>query len=111
MKCEHCGAEQASGRVCETCGRMLTRIMVPEGPGAGERRQKFRPDVLKCTACGSEQASGHFCDKCGLELDFYRVEDDELVIGGRCRQCGKWSKDRICPNCGIMIANYVSGEE
>ncbi len=107
MKCEHCGADQASGRVCESCGRMMTRIIVAEKTEPGEGGQKARPDVLKCAACGSQQASGHFCDKCGLELDFYRVEDDEVVGGGRCRQCGKWSKDRICPNCGVLIPNYV----
>ena len=90
---------------------MMTRVRldVPtDGPSAGT---KALPAVLKCSACGNQQESGHFCDSCGLELDFYRVEEQEILWGGRCRQCGDWSKDRLCPNCGVPVPNFETGEE
>jgi len=111
MKCEHCGAEQEGGRFCEKCGRMMTRVRLETPEDVPDSGVRVHPDVMKCSACGNEQSEGHFCNKCGLELDFYRVEDEAVEVGGRCRQCGDWSKEPICRNCGIPIPNFNSGEE
>ncbi|HUU02898.1 MAG TPA: hypothetical protein VM425_15800 [Myxococcota bacterium] len=111
MRCEHCGAEQAAGKFCDSCGRMLTRVLVETESEKAAAPDGFDTGLLKCSHCGSQQAGGHFCDKCGLELDIFRVEGDDVVSGGRCHQCGHWSKTRLCPNCGIPIRDFVAPEE
>lgn len=111
MRCEHCGAEQSSGKFCDNCGRMLTRVRVEDAAEQATATGSQAAGMLKCSHCGNQQAGGHFCDKCGLELDAFRVGDEEVTIGGRCHQCGHWSKTRLCPNCGIPISNFVGPEE
>jgi rRNA maturation endonuclease Nob1 len=111
MRCEHCGAEQANGKFCDNCGRMLTRVIVEETAEEAAAAKITASGPLKCSHCGTQQSGGHFCDNCGLELDIFRVEEEQAVGGGRCHQCGHWSKVRLCPNCGIPIRNFVGQEE
>jgi hypothetical protein len=110
MRCEHCGAEQSTGKFCDRCGRMLTRVRVETPVAEPTAGRKVRPQILKCS-CGHQQSEGHFCDSCGLELNFFRVEEAQEAIGGRCRQCGTWSSaSPICPNCGIPIPDFKAEE-
>ncbi len=96
MRCEHCGHEQQSGRICESCGLMLPRATERSAPAA----------LLHCDQCGHEQASGKFCDTCGLRITMYQPpapQHDSLESLRKCPTCGVSIEGVICRNCGIRI--------
>lgn len=60
VRCEWCGYPQASGRVCDYCGRARTRVLRSvEGEGDDESL------VAVCGACGARGANGRACPVCG----------------------------------------------
>jgi ribosomal protein L32 len=111
MKCEHCGHEQSSGRFCDACGRVLTRVIVEAEGGGDMQPGGSAPRQVKCRYCGHLQAQGRFCDGCGMMFDAYRVEDEDDAFEARCPQCARLSKTRICPNCGVPIPGFPLEEE
>lgn len=110
MKCEHCGHDQASGAFCDACGRKITRVLLDNDEDVN-RPAESGPRQVKCRYCGHTQAKGRFCDGCGMMFDAFRVDDDEELPGARCPQCARFSTMRICPNCGIPIPGFPTGEE
>jgi len=110
MKCEYCGHEQASGRFCDACGKMLTRVIV-EADDRADKQAGSGPRQVKCRYCGHTQAQGRFCDGCGMMFDAFRVENQKDLPGARCPQCARISTVRVCPNCGIPIPGFPTGEE
>ena len=106
MCCEQCGNEQKSGKFCDKCGLMLTRVLVDI--------EEENPDPDKpqeCHKCGHIQPSGRICENCGLMLSIYRVDvGDGVVDSKRCHQCGSYSKTPICRNCGTRILGFESEE-
>lgn len=57
-RCEWCGYPQATGRVCDHCGRARTRVL---NAVEGDRDSL----VVVCAACGARGASGRACPVCG----------------------------------------------
>ena len=110
MKCERCGHEQASGGFCDACGRKMTRIIVDTDDDEKQPGDSG-PRKVKCRYCGHAQVKGRFCDSCGMMFDAYRVENEEELPGARCPQCARFSTMRVCPNCGIPIPGFPTGEE
>lgn len=111
MKCYSCGHEQVSGRFCDRCGMMMTRIKLnddsdDENQSARDRYEDARPQTLKCIKCGHIQRQGKFCDNCGMMLDYYRAMPDEEPVTARCPQCGGMSNSPVCGNCGIKIPGF-----
>jgi ribosomal protein L32 len=103
MRCEHCGHEQQSGRICESCGLMLARATDRSAPAAPTEQV---PALLHCDQCGHEQASGKFCDACGLRITVYQPpapQHDSSESPRNCPTCGVPIEGVICRNCGIRI--------
>lgn len=112
MKCYNCGHEQASGRFCDRCGRMITKIKLEadaseEQGSARDKYEEDRPQRLQCK-CGHIQIQGRFCDKCGMMLDYYRAMPEDELPAARCPQCGGMSSSPVCGNCGIKIPGFPS---
>ncbi len=110
MKCYNCGHEQNSGRFCDRCGMMITKIKIEdetsdEYESARERYEDERPQNLRCK-CGHIQTQGKFCEKCGMMLDYYRAMPEEDLPEARCPQCGGMSTKPVCGNCGIKIPGF-----
>jgi ribosomal protein L32 len=110
MKCEHCGHDQPSGKFCDSCGRILTRIRHDEPDDAQEDQQAGQARVHKCHRCGHEQSGGRICEGCGMMLDAFQNLPEEEEISARCPECGTSSSVRICRNCGIPIPGFPSEE-
>jgi len=111
MKCYNCGHEQASGRFCDRCGLMVTRVIVDEGGGdQSDDSGEARPEELRCR-CGNVQRTGRFCDRCGMMFDFYRAQPDASDLSARCPQCGGVSHSPLCRNCGVRIPDFPGAEE
>jgi ribosomal protein L32 len=111
MKCYNCGHDQKTGRFCDTCGMMVTRMIIEnEGHEHEADGDEKRPDDLRCK-CGHVQKTGRFCDKCGVMFDFYRAQPDDDALSRRCPACGTMSKTRVCRNCGVKIPGFPSVEE
>ena len=109
MKCYSCGHEQASGRFCDRCGLMVTRLIVDENDAANDGPD-VRPAELRCR-CGHVQSAGRFCDSCGMMFDFFRALPDESDLSARCPQCGGTCYSPLCRNCGVRIPNFPGAEE
>jgi ribosomal protein L32 len=106
MQCEHCGHEQQSGRICESCGLALARNV--------DRQPEQAPALLHCDQCGHEQASGKFCDACGLRIDVYQppVPRHNAPSSPRlCPTCGVPVDGLVCRNCGIRVTPSAESEE
>ncbi len=111
MKCYNCGHEQESGRFCDSCGRMITRMIIEDPDHHHDADgDEVRPAELRCR-CGHVQKSGRFCDNCGVMFPFYRAQPDDDEISRRCLACGTYSKRPICQNCGVRIPGFPAEEE
>ncbi len=109
MKCYNCGHEQATGRFCDRCGLMITRLIVDENDAANDGPD-LPPTEYRCR-CGHVQASGRFCDRCGTMFDYYRAQPDKSDLSARCPQCGGMSTNPMCRNCGVRIPGHPAAEE
>jgi ribosomal protein L32 len=106
VKCEQCGFEQISQKFCDNCGLMLTRIIV-----AIEEENPDPTKAQQCKKCGHLQPQGRICEKCGLMLSVYRVDvGDGADSLKRCIECGSYSAERICRNCGVPVPGFDEEE-
>ena len=103
MRCEHCGHEQAQGRFCDNCGRMLTRIRLEPEDTETASPQRPAPPQVRCSHCGHQQAGGRLCAQCGMQLDYYSAADDGEPQMMVCPECGVHTTRVVCPNCSIRI--------
>lgn len=110
MRCEHCGHEQDQGKICDNCGRFLTRVQLDSAP-AGEGNQDEGPAWMTCRYCGHQQESGRFCDGCGMMLDDFRASPTKETTMYRCAQCGMSTSAYLCPNCGVPVPGHPGEEE
>ena len=111
MRCERCGYEQLTGRICESCGRMLTRVRTNATPPPQDAPA---PSMVTCTQCGHEQTQGRFCDACGLRIDVYHPptkKEDSPTTVQYCGNCGLPVSGMICRPCGVRVPNPSESEE
>ncbi len=59
--CPYCGYRQSSGRVCDYCGRVRSRVL----PGIGGDGEAV---TVMCAACGARVLPGALCSDCGEPL-------------------------------------------
>ncbi len=63
MRCEHCGAEQAEGKFCDNCGRMLSRVKLKT------KKDESKPSERsgRCHQCG-RLSKDPICRNCGIPV-------------------------------------------
>lgn len=66
--CPWCGYVQATGRVCDHCGRSRTRILAPLPAPVARARRPGDDDRVRCPACGAKVLPARLCSDCGTPL-------------------------------------------
>jgi hypothetical protein len=64
--CPYCGFEQASGRMCNNCGRSRIRVLPPEP--AVKAVSKDDASIVRCRSCGAKVPLFKLCSDCGMPL-------------------------------------------
>jgi ribosomal protein L32 len=67
--CVYCGHVQESGRTCDNCGRMRTRVIV-NAPAAAEVVEEVEivDGLERCRSCGGRVRPAPLCSECGRPL-------------------------------------------
>lgn len=65
VNCPYCGFAQATGKICNSCGRSKQRF-VPSRPESGAYGGD--EETVRCRSCGAKVKHHKLCSECGSQL-------------------------------------------